>query len=454
GDREAGNPFLEVTRRTIQINLDAHSTLDVQRMREALAVTKTHTHPQIDLCDACAKQLEIVTSLYRGEFLSGFAFDSAPFEEWMVVERENSHWQVLEALYELASYHEKQGNYDAVIECTRRQVELEVWREPAHRQWMRALALSGHRSAALAQFDICRKILSKELGVEPETETVSLYQTIRDGNLAPPQTPITGQPIVDLALETPPTPATDHKSEKTPSQPILPQMPYSEQHVVTVVQARVQGSDTPLAPEDIEDWMTLMSRLLRAAGTEIHRYGGDVDHYNASGFVAFFGAKTAHEDDPERGVLAALAIHKTFQAQLSALKNEMGDSVSRSTLADVANQALRVAVHTGDVIVTVMDENGGAGRRTVMGDTVLSTSRMLEKTPPGEVLVSEATYRLTSPLFAWEFEDDGIGYIPLTPQMGTDKEHGMPGMRSALVGRELEFQALRGVIDRLESGIG
>ena len=81
--------------------------------------------------------------------------------------------------------HEKQENYDAVIDCARRQVELEPWREPAHRQWMRALALNGHRSAALTQYEVCRKILSEELGVEPEAETVKLYERIRDGHLAP-----------------------------------------------------------------------------------------------------------------------------------------------------------------------------------------------------------------------------------------------------------------------------
>ena len=70
----------------------------------------------------------------------------------------------------------------------RRQVELEPWRESAHRQWMRALALSGQRSAALAQYEACRRILAEELGVEPEAETTALYERIRGGIEAPQPT--------------------------------------------------------------------------------------------------------------------------------------------------------------------------------------------------------------------------------------------------------------------------
>jgi adenylate cyclase len=48
---------------------------------------------------------------------------------------------------------------------------------------MRALALSGQRSAALAQYETCRRLLAEELGVEPGAETTRLYEQIRDGKL-------------------------------------------------------------------------------------------------------------------------------------------------------------------------------------------------------------------------------------------------------------------------------
>jgi predicted ATPase len=99
----------------------------------------------------------------------------------MVVERERLHVRALEALGHLAAHHEGNGAYEQAIAYARRQVELEPWRESAHRQWMRALAASGQRGAALAQYEACRRILAQELGIEPEPETVALYERIRSG---------------------------------------------------------------------------------------------------------------------------------------------------------------------------------------------------------------------------------------------------------------------------------
>ena len=50
---------------------------------------------------------------------------------------------------------------------------------------MAALALGGERSAALAHYEACRRLLAQELGCEPEDETQALYAQIRDGTLPP-----------------------------------------------------------------------------------------------------------------------------------------------------------------------------------------------------------------------------------------------------------------------------
>jgi hypothetical protein len=51
---------------------------------------------------------------------------------------------------------------------------------------MLALTYSGQRSTALAQYESCRSVLREELGVEPEPETVALYQRILKGEIAAP----------------------------------------------------------------------------------------------------------------------------------------------------------------------------------------------------------------------------------------------------------------------------
>jgi hypothetical protein len=54
---------------------------------------------------------------------------------------------------------------------------------------MTALARSGQISAALKQYEACRRILREELGVEPSADLQTLADQIRAGNFAPDITP-------------------------------------------------------------------------------------------------------------------------------------------------------------------------------------------------------------------------------------------------------------------------
>jgi len=119
-------------------------------------------------------------NLYCGELLEGFHLESLGFQEWLIMERESLHRQAMEIFYQLAAYYIQQHEYDLAQHYARRQLKAEPWREEAHRQLMVALSADGQRSAAMAQYHICCRILDKELGVEPETETRRLYETIRD----------------------------------------------------------------------------------------------------------------------------------------------------------------------------------------------------------------------------------------------------------------------------------
>jgi DNA-binding SARP family transcriptional activator len=48
---------------------------------------------------------------------------------------------------------------------------------------MRVFARKGQRSAALAQYERCRRVLAHDLGLEPAPETIALYNRIRAGAL-------------------------------------------------------------------------------------------------------------------------------------------------------------------------------------------------------------------------------------------------------------------------------
>jgi predicted ATPase/DNA-binding SARP family transcriptional activator len=175
GDRQASPPFLHITRQTIQFNCASDHQLDVAILTTLLAGA---------LDQPTIEQLEEAVAMYQGPFLTGFSIpDSSPFEEWVLLNREALSRQMLDALHQLADHYEQQGVYEQALSYAWRQVELEPWQEEAHRQVMYLLALSDRRSEALAQYEVCRRVLAKELDIEPTAETVALYEQIRAGAL-------------------------------------------------------------------------------------------------------------------------------------------------------------------------------------------------------------------------------------------------------------------------------
>jgi len=181
GDVNAIPPFLLITRDTIQLNPASDYELDVTTIAGLLAACETHAHRQLGRCRSCAARMEQAIAPYRGDFLTEFSVgDSASFEEWQLRQRERLHQRALDALVRLADYHERRGDDELGRRYAQRQIELEPWREEAHRQLMRLLARGGQRSAALAQYETCRRILARDLGVEPEAATTALYKEIRD----------------------------------------------------------------------------------------------------------------------------------------------------------------------------------------------------------------------------------------------------------------------------------
>jgi DNA-binding SARP family transcriptional activator/predicted ATPase len=185
GDRDAQPPFLLITHDALQFNRDSNCDIDTQDFVESIG-------------SSTIERLEHAVTLYRGEFLDGFAIDdSATFEEWVVVKREQMQRKILMALRRLADHHEGVGEYEQAQQYAWRLVELEPWQEEGHQQLMRMLALNGQRSAALAQYETCRRLLADELGVEPSAETTSLYQNIRDEKIGVQPTRVTLPAFLD-----------------------------------------------------------------------------------------------------------------------------------------------------------------------------------------------------------------------------------------------------------------
>ncbi|MBN1249502.1 MAG: AAA family ATPase, partial [Anaerolineae bacterium] len=185
-DRGADPPCLLITRDSLQLNPDAAVEVDATRFAHLASHSQLHAHERGYECPDCVRAMNEAIALYHGDLLPGFSIDSAPFEEWLMLQREVLHDNALDLLDRLAVHEEVQGAYGRVVAHARRQIALEPWHEPAHRQAMRALALSGQRAAAVAQFETCREVLMRELGVGPEPATVTLYEQLLSGELLRP----------------------------------------------------------------------------------------------------------------------------------------------------------------------------------------------------------------------------------------------------------------------------
>jgi WD40 repeat protein/DNA-binding SARP family transcriptional activator len=187
GDPADGTSFLLTSQQTIRLNPDSGIFVDVVQFTKLLTQVEQCDHQTLAACPSCVERYRAAAELYRGEFLAGLTITGSDlFEEWVLIQREVLQRQALDLFALLAAYHEEQDEYEQARRFARRQIELEPWREEAHRQLMRLLARSGQRAAALAQYAQCQKILADELGVEPDPETTALYEQIRSGELSPP----------------------------------------------------------------------------------------------------------------------------------------------------------------------------------------------------------------------------------------------------------------------------
>lgn len=130
------------------------------------------------LGDGAPAALEAAVRLYRGDLLSGLVVDEAPFEEWLVAERERLRELAVEALARLLAHQRNVGDIEPAVQTALRLVTLDPLQETVHRTLMRLYAEQGRRGAALRQYQHCVEVLQRELGIEPEADTKRLYQEI------------------------------------------------------------------------------------------------------------------------------------------------------------------------------------------------------------------------------------------------------------------------------------
>jgi tetratricopeptide (TPR) repeat protein len=101
------------------------------------------------------------------------------FEDWLMAERERLRELALETLARLLAQQQRGGETrEGALQTALRLIALDPLQEPVHRSLMRLYSELGRRGAALQQYQLCQRVLRRELGVEPEEETRQLYREI------------------------------------------------------------------------------------------------------------------------------------------------------------------------------------------------------------------------------------------------------------------------------------
>src|SRR5215216_4564226 len=172
-------PTLLIAGDTVAFRPDASIWVD-------LIVFEQYLHERTSADDA-DEQLRAAVELYRGDFLEDC------YDDWALYERERLREQYLSAIGRLLRHDQERGAYDLALQSALRLVRADPLREEAHRALMRLYHLLGRTDDAVRAFEQCRTVLSEELGLEPEPETLSLYEELlalqrRGGALENPDT--------------------------------------------------------------------------------------------------------------------------------------------------------------------------------------------------------------------------------------------------------------------------
>ena len=165
----------------------------------------------------------------------------------------------------------------------------------------------------------------------------------------------------------------------------MPASQEADRRAVTVLFADLAGFTALAEALDPEDVRALQADLLAALRAVLEPLGAFIEKFVGDAVVAVFGAPTAHEDDPQRALHAALRLH----GAMASLNARWADRLEGPL-------ALHIGVNTGRVVA------GRLGTEyAVTGDAVNTAARLQQAAQAGETLVSEATWSLVRDVFTF-----------------------------------------------------
>jgi class 3 adenylate cyclase len=216
----------------------------------------------------------------------------------------------------------------------------------------------------------------------------------------------------------------------------------AERRPITVMFCDLVGSTALASRLDAEDWRNLLNAYLDAASSAVTELGGHVLKKLGDGLMALFGYPRAQENDSERAVRAALAIHRAL-AELNARSAERGAPALTA----------RIGLDSGPVVVEPTGE--------VFGDAPNIAARVQGVAEPGMVLVTINVHRQAAGLFVAEDKgahelkgvSEPVRLLRIVRASGAVRRSGARTL-TPFVGREEELRVIARRWERARVGDG
>jgi class 3 adenylate cyclase len=154
-----------------------------------------------------------------------------------------------------------------------------------------------------------------------------------------------------------------------------------ERRQLTVMFCDLVGSTALSEKLDPEELRSLLHAYRGLCGDVIARYDGFVARYVGDGILTYFGWPTAHEEDAERALRAAL---------------EIVQAVKRASTTEALS--VRIGIATGPVVV---GEQAGTGDQSklAIGSTPNLAARLQGLTSADQIVIAASTRRLVGGAF-------------------------------------------------------
>src|SRR6266513_3867486 len=146
-----------------------------------------------------------------------------------------------------------------------------------------------------------------------------------------------------------------------------------ERRIVTVLFADMVGSTALGEQLDPEEMRSVLARYYAIARDSVASHGGTIEKFIGDAVMAVFGLPTAHGDDPDRAVAAALTIRDRIKQD--------------KQLHDVA---IRFGISTGEVVAS---RDQSAGDFLITGDATNVAARLQQAAEPWAIVASDRTVR-------------------------------------------------------------